>query len=519
MRVFIFISRLFIIPIVLLKYSVRRTYIDQFGVKQKLDNPTRLRLVFEDLGGVFIKFGQILAMRFDLIPMDYARALLNLLDNDRIVSNDKMFSVFSSETGKNVKDVFDNFNEKSIATASFAQVYKGTYKGESVVIKIQKPNTEKYISSDLAILRLLSYVIDKMGILRAVSMKEVVFQMKEWLKDELDYTIESCNAQTIYDHVNKHNLKNVIIPKTYHELTTKRVLVQEFLDGFQANKIINNLITEPEKTKRILKENNIDLLEVSNLFLRDIMRQYFIDGFFHADPHPANLIIFPGNKIGYIDFGIIGKLQYNNFGMLKYIKGSVNLEFHFAAEGIADFIEIRTKEELGSVLDKGGIKRIHDIVLEFIVDKLTEDFKPITNDWHFYTGNKELDLKKRSSAVTFLKVVKAVEKYYMKFPPDVIAFIRALLIIDMVCLKLTDEFNMIKAINSFFDLHSLDEVKTMSEEHMIDMERIHEIRYTEANLECIADREFNAKEKFVDIVYALAEKYPELYNKIKGIKI
>lgn len=519
MRVFIFISRIFTIPIILLKYSVKRTYVDQFGTRQKLDNPIRLRLIFEDLGGVFIKFGQILAMRFDLIPMSYARALLNLLDNDRIVPNDRMFNVFLDETGKDIRDVFDNFNEKSIATASFAQVYKGTYKKEPIVIKIQKPNTEKYISSDLAILGLFSYVIDKIGILRAVSMKEVVFQMREWLKDELDYTIEACNAQTIYDHTNKHNLKDVVIPKIYHELSTKRVLVQEFLDGFQANKIINNLITDPEKTKRILKENNIDLLEVSNFFLRDIMRQYFIDGFFHADPHPANLIIFPGNKIGYIDFGIIGKLKYNNFGMLKYIKGSVDLEFNFAAKGIVDFIEIRTKGELGGTLDKKNVKKLHDIVLEFIVNKLTEDFKPITNDWHFYTGNKELDLKKRSSAVTFLKVVKSVEKYYMKFPPDVIAFIRALLIIDMVCLKLTDDFNMIKAINSFFERHTLDEVKTMSASHMVEVERIHEIRYTEANLERTQDREYEAREKFIDIVYALAEKYPELYNKIKRIKI
>lgn len=519
MSVFIFISRIFTIPVILLKYFFKRTYVDQFGAEQKLDNPIRLRLVFEDLGGVFLKLGQILAMRFDLIPMSYARALLNLLDNDRVVSNDKMFNVFLDETGKDIRDTFDNFNEKSIATASFAQVYKGAYKGEPIIIKIQKPNTEKYISSDLVILTLLSFVIDKMGILRAVSMKEVVFQMKEWLKDELDYTIESCNAQTIYDHVKEHRLKNVVIPKTYHELTTKRVLVQEFLDGFQANKIINDLITEPEKIKLILKENNIDLLEVSNLFIRDIMRQYFIDGFFHADPHPANLIIFPGNKIGYIDFGIIGKLKSNNFGMLQYIKGSANLEFHFAAKGIADFIEIRAKGELGSILDKKNIKKLHDIILEFIVDKLTEDFKPITNDWHFYTGNKELDLKKRSSAVTFLKVVKAVEKYYMKFPPDVIAFIRALLIIDMVCLKLADDFNMIKAINSFFDLHSLDEIKTMSKEHMIEVERIHEMRYTETNLERTADREYNAKEKFIDIVYALAEKYPELYDKVKGIKI
>lgn len=519
MQVFIFIRRFLTIPLVFLKYSVKKTYVDHLGIQQLLDNPTRLRLVLEELGGVFMKFGQILAMRFDLLPINYASALLNLLDNAQIVANDKMFSVFLNETGKDIKNVFDSFNEKSISTASFAQVYKGTYKGETIIIKIQKPNTEKYISSDLVLLRFLTLIVDNIGILKAVPMKEVVFQLKEWLKDELDYTIEACNAQTIYDHVKEHDLKNVVVPKTYHEFTTKRILVQEFLDGFQVNKIINGLITDPDHIKNILKKNDVDLLEVSKLFIRDIMRQYFIDGFFHADPHPANLIIFQGNKIGYIDFGIIGKLKYDNFELLKYIKGAADLEFGAAADGMVNFIGIRIKKELGSIIDKPNMKKIYDIILEFISGKLTDDFKLIINDWHFYTGNKNLDLKERSSAVAFLKMVKAVEKYYMKFPPDVIAFIRALLIIDMVCLKLTDDFNMVKAVNSFFDSHSLENVEVTSSIHKKEVHRMHVVREVETNSLYDQEREYDAREKFIDIAYALAEKYPELYNDIKKVKI
>lgn len=519
MNIFILIKRIFIIPVIFLKYTIKRSFVDEFGEKQKLTNPTRLRFVFQDLGGVFMKFGQILAMRFDILPMDYAVSLLNLLDNAPKVSDEKMFHIFKNETGKDIGEVFSNFTATSIATASFAQVYKGTYNGEVVIIKIQKPNARKYIKSDLLLLGFLTIIIDWVGILKAVSMQEVLFQLKEWLREELDYTIETCNNQTIYDHVKKHKLKNVIIPKVYHEFATKKVLVQGFLNGFQVNKTINNLIKNPEKTKRVLKENNIDPLEVANLFIRDIMRQYFIDGFFHADPHPANLMIFPENKIGYMDFGIIGKLENDNHGMLKYIRGSANLEFHLAARGIVEFIECRIRKELGETLNRKSFKRAFDIILNFVTEQLTEDFKPVINDWHFHTGNKKSNLKQRSSAVFFLKVVKSVEKYHMKFPPDVIAFIRALLIIDMVCLKLSDDFSMVKAVNSFFESHSLDKVKVMSEEHMEEMERLHEIIYTSRSNEYIKDKEYGAKERFVDIAYALAEKYPDLYNKMKGIRI
>jgi len=517
MQLFIFIRRIFVVPFILLRYSFKKTYINQFGARESLNNPIRLRLIFEDLGGIFMKFGQILAMRFDLLPINYATALLNLLDNARTVPNDKMFNVFLSETGKNIRDVFDNLDEISISTASFSQVYKGAYNGKNIVIKIQKPNIKRYITSDITLLHILAYIIDAIGILKAILMRDVIFQLKRWLDDELDYTIEACNAQTIYDHVKKNRLENVIIPITYHEFTTKRVIVQEFLDGFQVNKIINELMVNPEQIKNTLKENDIDLLKVSNLFIRDLMRQYFIDGIFHADPHPANLMIFSKNKIGYIDFGIIGKLKYDNFELLKYIKGASELEFKIAADGIVNFIGVYIKNELGNIADDKKIKVFYDTILKFITEKLTEDFKPIINNWHFHTGNKDLELRERSSAVAFLKMVKAIEKYNMKMPPDVIAFIRALLIIDMVCLKITADFNMIKAIHSFFNMHSLEKIKISSSIHQKETLRIHGMKQNKENLEYNKEREYNMKEKFTDIAYALAEKYPELYNKIKKI--
>lgn len=519
MNVFIFIKRVFLILFIFFKYIIKRSYIDETGNKKKITNSLRLLFIFQDIGGVFMKFGQILAMRFDILPKEYAISLLNLLDNAPKIDNKKMFSVFKNETGKDIREVFTNLDDIPIATASFAQVYRGIYKNEAVVIKIQKPNSKKYIKYDLAVFNFFTFIINQFGFLKALSMQDLLAQLKEWLREELDYTIEACNNQTIYDHVKKHKLKNIIIPKVYHNLSTRKIIAQEFLDGFQVNKTINDLIKNPEKTKKELENKNINTLQIANLFIHDIMRQYFIDGFFHADPHPANLIIFPNNKIGFIDFGIIGKIENNNHGMLKFIYGSANLNANLATKGIVEFIESYIKKELGETLSKNKFKNIFDIVLNFIEEQLAKDLKLIINDWHFYTNNKEADLKQRSSAVTFLKVVKEIEKYNMKFPHDIIAFIRTLLIIDMVCLKLSPDFNMVKAVNSFFEQYSIDQIVIMSKEHIEEVERIHETIYTAHDKEYIKDRENNTKERFIDIIYTLAEKHEELYNKIKKIRI
>lgn len=529
MTFFIFIGRVFSLPIIFVKYAIQRTYADEAGRKIKLDNPERLRLVFEDLGGVFMKFGQILAMRFDILPLRYAMALLNLLDNARPVANAEMFQIFREEAGKDIKEVFENINEKPLATASFAQVYEADYQGQKVIVKIQKPLVQKYIKADIALLKFLSYFIDKIGLLKAVSMKEVVWQLKEWLKDELDYTIEAHNNEVLYEHAQKHKLEEVVIPKVYPALTTKKVLVQEFLTGSQVKKIIVYLATRPEDVKKILDERNINLLEASNRFIRDLMRQFFIDKYAHADPHPANLFIFPESKIGYIDFGIIGKSIYDNYGLLRFIKGATDLDFALAGEGIVEFADTRFSKELGDVLNEDQkTKDIYEKTLAFISQKLSQDMTPIIKDWHFFTGNKTLNLSKRSSAVAFFKIVKAAEKYKIKFPPDVIAFIRSLVIIDMVCLKLTSDFDMVKAAKTFFDKYSLEGIKEMGAEHAEEIVELKDFAALYADrvlpekagaaATMTEEKRYANKERFMGIVSALAEKYPELYNEIKEVK-
>ena len=475
-----------------------------------------------------MKLGQILAMRFDIMPMRYATALLDLLDDAKRVDNEKMFAVFEKETGKKINDVFNKVDEIPLGTASFAQVYKGLWGDNEVVIKIQKPESEKYIQADLAFLRFLLPLARFFGSLKSVPPKEILAQLEEWLEDELDYTAEAQNNKILYDHAKRHKLENVAIPKIYTELATKRVLVQEFLAGSQVKKIMVYLNTRPDDLKKILNERNIDLFKAANAFIYDLMRQYFIDGFFHADPHPANLMIFPESKIGFIDFGIIGRSNYDNIGLLRFIKAATELDFRECAEGLADFLNQRVMRDYGDMIESDPqMQKIYETVLNFVTRRLAEDLAPIVKDWNFFTGRKDASISERSSSRAFLRIARTIEKYGLRFPPDVIGFLRSLLIVDMVCLKLSEDFDMVKAARVFFERHTIEEVQAQAPQHRQETAQLNELeslRIVEiapekegAALDVAGEKRYASKEKMMNLIAALAEKYPELYNELKEV--
>ena len=529
MILILFTKRIFLILLVVFKYALLRTHMTEDGKKIRLKNPLRCRLILQELGGVFTKFGQILAMLFDLLPLAYATELLHLLDNTGSIPNKELFALFKKETGRSMGEVFETIDEKPLATASFGQVYRGRYNGAEIVIKIQKPEVETLIRADMVILWLFAPLVEATGILHAISIYEVLAQLKEWFQSELDYRVEAQNAETIGKHANQHKLTEVSIPKIYPEFTTKKIIVEEFLPGIQIKKLFGSLQEQPVKTEEFLKQQDINLKEVADFFVRDLMRQYFIDKFFHADPHPANLMVFPNNKVGYLDFGIIGRPSYENFDLLRFIDGVSRADHDEAADGIVSFAEQRFRKEIGDTLGKDEtVSAVYKKTLQFIKKRVTKDLRPILNEWYSATGDITAPMYDRSSAITFFKMVRVLQKYRIKFPPDVIAFIRTLVIVDMVCLKLSKDFNMVTAIRTFFEKTPTAKVPGLAAQHAREMSDLHDfdkfLEIEKATKDGITakkfiqeEKQYYAKEKFMIIVGALAEKYPELYNDIKYI--
>ena len=255
--------------------------------------PERFRETLEKLGTTYIKFGQILAERPDIIPEEYAEELQKLQDSVPGFSPKKAREITDEEVGL---DKFSEFQDEPLAAASIAQVHRATLtSGEEVVVKIRRPGTKEQVEKDLDILSYLAKAGEKhLPDLKQMDMVRFVNEFSEWTQQELDMEKECLNAQIFRENMEKE--EDIYIPKVYPDLTTERVLVMEYVEGVKC--------TEEEK----LKEMDLNEKEIAKTAIRAGMRQSMVDGFFHADPHPSNFLISEEGKIIYLDFGMMGQV-------------------------------------------------------------------------------------------------------------------------------------------------------------------------------------------------------------------
>ncbi len=268
--------------------------------------PERLRHTFEELGPTFIKFGQILAQRPDIVPAEYIEELEKLEDAVPPFPGDEAKAIVEEDLGP-VDEVFTSFDEEPLAAASIAQVHRATLPGgEDVVVKIRRPGIKEQVRKDLDILKFMAKQGENhVTKLRAIKAHSAVREFAEWTQDELDLRKEAKNAQLLQD--NLADEERVKVPDVYHDLTTERVLVMEYVDGVKSN------------DTGALQELDIDAEEVAKTAVRAGLKQTVRDGFFHADPHPSNFLISDDGKLIYLDFGMVGKISLTtrrNLGLL-----------------------------------------------------------------------------------------------------------------------------------------------------------------------------------------------------------
>ncbi|EKD76942.1 MAG: hypothetical protein ACD_42C00527G0004 [uncultured bacterium] len=260
-----------------------------------------IRIALEKLGPIYVKFGQLLSTRFDVVPDDILIELEKLQDRVPPFSSKIAVEKIESELGKNIHDLFAHFDKKPLASASIAQVHAATLKtGEAVVVKIIRPNIEKIIHHDIAVLKLAATLIEKYWKhgkrLRAVS---VVKEFEKTTFDELDLMREAANASQLRRNFNNSSM--MYVPKIYWEFTRDRVMTMERINGVR----ISDIDT--------LKKNKVDLKKLSSFGVEIFFTQVFRDAFFHADMHPGNLFVDITDPLNPrylgIDFGIMGTLS------------------------------------------------------------------------------------------------------------------------------------------------------------------------------------------------------------------
>jgi ubiquinone biosynthesis protein len=262
-----------------------------------MTNARRLRLAIEDLGPTFIKFGQILSTRSDILPVEYIEELSRLQDDVPPVSWDEARQVVEEELGAPVEELFAQVDPEPIASASLAQVHVAQLtSGEEVVVKIQRPNIDKTINLDLDIVYDLAQQAQQRTSLGSrYEVADLAEEFATALRTEMDFRREAWNADRFRQ--NFAGERHLYVPKIYWEYTTNRLLVMERIKGIKINDLEG------------LDAAGYDRKRISANAAEFVLKQVLIDGFFHADPHPGNLLILPGDVVGVLDFGTVGRLD------------------------------------------------------------------------------------------------------------------------------------------------------------------------------------------------------------------
>jgi ubiquinone biosynthesis protein len=263
----------------------------------------RLRQLFEELGPSFVKIGQLLALHAGALPPAYRDQLSRLLDSTLPLPFSVIEGVLEAEFGANWGDLFASVEEQPLASASIGQVHRATLRGgESVAIKVQRPGAQAIFERDFDILRDIVRYTRLHNLLRMTSqqLEAIIDEVIEFTGSEFDY----CHEAEAARRLGAMDIQGMVIPKVCGELSTRRVLTTEFVEGLTLNDVLGHL-SEPGW----LAAHEIDRDQLARRLMRNQLMQALNCGFFQADPHPANLIVIGGDRLGYVDFGIVGELD------------------------------------------------------------------------------------------------------------------------------------------------------------------------------------------------------------------
>jgi ubiquinone biosynthesis protein len=378
---------------------------------ERLTRPQRLRMAFEELGPTYIKLGQILSTRPDLIPMDYIQELSKLQDDVPAFPFKKVCKVVESEFGRPPEELFDSLEEKPLASASIGQVHRAILKdGEAVAVKFQRPGIRKIIEIDLEIMlhlaTLAEHHIEELALQRPV---KIVDEFARMLEKEIDYKIEAtsmerCARQFLDD-------PDVYIPKVYREVTTSRVLTAEFVEGIKISDI--DRLESAGLDRKVIIARGADL----------VLKQVFEYGFFHADPHPGNIFALPNNVICLIDFGMVG-----------VVDRQTRDDFVDLLDSIVHQNEIQASEVLLKLTywDEEPDRRL--------LEREVADFM----GRHLYKPLKEIELGK-----LLQQMLEVAGDFQLRIPPDLFLMMKALSTVEGVGRMLDPDFDMIARATPF----------------------------------------------------------------------
>ena len=366
------------------------------------DMPVRVRKAFEELGGAYIKLGQLLALRPDLVPKEYCEEFRKLLDEAKPIPFSTVKRIIETELKAPISHYFKRIDEKPIGSASIAQVHRAKLNnGKDAVIKIQRPEARQQFESDVDIMHFIAGKLEKRFSKKTFSPTIIVQEFERYTKNELNFVIEARNLDRFYEHFKK--FKTMRTPRVFWDLTTGTVLTMEFLPG----KKLSDLDALHGYNKTLIARRIADAM----------FEQVMEIGIFHADLHPGNILIEKDNSIALLDFGIIGNLDDD----LKRRE----LEIYMA------LINKDTEGVMKTLL------RVGTPTSETNLESFRTDVENIVNEWY----GKQLG-KTRVTQMMHLLFDTCIQ-HKIRMPVNLILLGKALVTVEGTCLTLDPNFNFV----------------------------------------------------------------------------
>ncbi len=377
---------------------------------EKMSLPERVRHTLEDLGPTYIKLGQIMSGRGDLLPPGFTEELSKLLDSAPAFPYEQAAALIESELGHPPEEIFATFDRTPIAAASIGQVHRATLRsGERVVVKVQRPNIQKIVKSDLDLLMRQAHFLERRSeIARNYNLTEIIEELGYALTNELDYTCEAQNIDRFYHTYADEPLLR--IPKVYWEYTTRGVIVMEELVGIK--------LADLDR----LRKEKYDLPAIAQVGTDIYLKQIFEDGFFHADPHPANIMVVD-NQVALLDFGMVA------------------------------FLSNRLRDDLGdllvSLITQNPERATTVMVRMGVVTRATNLHELERDIQRMLVRYLGLPLGQMDVAKILSEVFSIAFMHHVRLPSDFAMLIRTMIILNGVGNQLDPDYKLIEALEPF----------------------------------------------------------------------
>jgi ubiquinone biosynthesis protein len=373
--------------------------------------PARVRLALEELGPTFIKLGQLLSTRPDLLPPEYIKELERLQDQVAPEPIDKIMAQLQRELGGRIENIFDSFDEKPIAAGSIAQIHRAvTHDGLHVAVKVRRPGIVDTIRAECEILQDLAGVLQStLFEHETIELEDMVAEFTEAISKETDLANERRNQLRFLKLFADDS--TVHIPKVYEDYCTAGVLTMEYIDGIKPT------------NKQAIAERGLDCRTLAHRGAQFVLKQMFEFGFFHTDPHPGNFFLLPDNVLAPIDFGQVARLSVQDRRLFNEIVLSI-------VDRDAAYI-IRCFERDNMFADKTDIH------------KLTTDIEQLIDNYH------DFRLKDVPFGMIAMQTFDLFRNNHVHPPAQFILMLKSMMTIESLATSLDPEFRLIEALKPY----------------------------------------------------------------------